>query len=86
MYGYATVFFCIFVFVTRTTPNIFLNFMFLSFSPWIFSMLFFFAYQVSSTIDAWHIFKSSYNETNNFLIVSSYELLKKCQPSIVDET
>ena len=59
---------------TRTNRHIFLNFMFLSFSPRIFSMLFF-AYQVSSTIDACHIFKSSYDETINKLLVSSYELL-----------
>ena len=43
---------------TRSTnqnfPHIFLNFVFLSFSPRIFSTIF--AYQVSSTIDAWQIF------------------------------
>ena len=42
--------------------------------------------KVKSIIDAWHIFKSSYDETINFLIVSSYELLNICQASIVDET
>ena len=42
--------------------------------------------KVNSIIDAWHIFKSSYDETSNFLIVSSYELLNICQASIVDET
>ena len=41
--------------------------------------------KVESIIDAWHIFKSSYDETSNFLIVSSYELLNICQASIVDE-
>ena len=39
-----------------------------------------------SIIDAWHIFKSSYDETSIFLIVSSYELLNICQASNVDET
>ena len=70
---------------TRTTPHIFLNFMFISFSPRIYSLLFF-AYQVSPTIDAWHIFKSSYDETINKLLVSSYELLNICQASIIDFT
>ena len=42
--------------------------------------------EVKSIIDAWHIFKSSYDETSNFLIVSSYELLNICRASIVDET
>ena len=42
--------------------------------------------KVKSIIDAWHIFKSSYDETSNFLIFSSYELLIICQASIVDET
>ena len=42
--------------------------------------------KVKSIIDAWHIFKSSYDETSNLLIVSSYELLNICQASIVDET
>ena len=46
----------------------------------------FFAYQVSSTIDACHIFKSSYDETINKLLVSSYELLNICQASIIDFT
>ena len=41
--------------------------------------------KVKSIIDAWHIFKSSYDETSNFLIVSSYELLNICQASILDE-
>ena len=42
--------------------------------------------KVESIIDAWHIFKSSYDETTNLLIVSSYELLNICQASIVDES
>ena len=42
--------------------------------------------KVESIIDAGHIFKSSYDETSNFLIVSSYELLNICQASIVDAT
>ena len=41
--------------------------------------------KVKSIIDAWHIIKSSYDETRNFLIVSSYELLNICQASIVYE-
>ena len=41
--------------------------------------------KVESIIDAWRIFKNSYDITSNFLIVSSYELLNKCQVSIVDE-
>ena len=42
--------------------------------------------KVKSIADAWHIFKSSYDETSNFFIVSSYELLNICQASILDET
>ena len=42
--------------------------------------------KVKSIIDAWHLFKSSYDETSNFLIISSYELLNICQASIVDES
>ena len=42
--------------------------------------------KVKSAIEDCHIFESSYDETSNFLIVSSYELLKICQASIVDET
>ena len=42
--------------------------------------------KVESIIDAWHIFKSSYDGTSNFLIVSPYELLNICQASIIDET
>ena len=41
--------------------------------------------KVESINDAWHIFESSYDETSNFFIVSSYELLNICQASIVDE-
>jgi len=51
-----------------------------------FLVCFFFAYQVSSTIDAWHIFKSSYDETINKLLVSSYEPPNICQASIIDFT
>ena len=42
--------------------------------------------KVKSIIDAWHIFKSSYDETSIFFIVSLYELLNICQASVVDET
>ena len=51
-----------------------------------FQYAFFFAYKVSSRIDAWHIFKSSYDETIKKLLVSSYELLNICQASIIDFT
>ena len=45
----------------------------LSFYPRIFSTIFF-AHQVSSTIDAWQIFKSSYDETIKNLFISSHSL------------
>ena len=48
--------------ITRTTPRIFLNLMFYHFLLG-FLVCFFFAHKVSSTIDAWHKFKSSYDET-----------------------
>ena len=41
---------------------------------------------MKSISDVWHIFKSSSDETSNFLIVASYELLNICQASILDET
>ena len=41
--------------------------------------------KVKSVIDAWHIFKSSYDETINKLLVSSYELLNIWQAPIVDQ-
>ena len=41
--------------------------------------------KVESIIDAWNIFKSSYDETSNFFIVSSYELLNIWQAPIVDQ-
>ena len=40
--------------------------------------------KVKSIIDDWHVFKSLHDETSNFLIVSSYEILNVCQASIVD--
>ena len=42
--------------------------------------------KVESIIDDWHIFKSSYDETSNFLIVSSNKLSNISQATIVDET
>ena len=42
--------------------------------------------KVKSIIDTWHIIESSYDETSNFLIVSSYGLFNICQASIVVET
>ena len=42
--------------------------------------------KVKSIVDAWHIFKSSNDETSIFLIVTSYEILNICQASGVDET
>ena len=41
--------------------------------------------KLKSITDDWLIFKSAYDETRNFLIVSTYELLNIRQASIVDE-
>ena len=66
-------------------PYIFLNFMFLLFYARIFSMIFF-AFLVSSKVNVWHIFKSSYNEVIKKLLISSHELLNVCKSSIIDFT
>ena len=50
----------------------------------IFSMYFYFAYQISSTNDAWYIYTSSYDEMTKKLLVSSYELLIIWQASTID--
>ena len=42
--------------------------------------------ELKCIIDDGHILKSSYDDSINFFIVSSYEFLTICQASIADET
>lgn len=60
---------------------IFLIFIYLLFSPRIFSLLF--LAQVPSKHAAWHTFESSYDEKIKILLVSSYKLLNIYQASII---
>ena len=73
---------------TRTTPHYFSQLMSYLFKRIrnVFSMYFCFTYQISSTIDVWHICKSSYDDTTKKLPVSSYELVNICQASVIDFT
>ena len=48
-------------------------------------VMWFFQREVESIIEAWHMFTGSYDKTSKILVVSSYELVKMCQASMVDE-
>ena len=47
--------------------------------------VFFFAWLMNCTINAWRIFTSSYDETSNVLDVLSYEFVRICRVSVIYE-